>query len=597
MPRTSLSSAFPVPPLRWVVEPPPARETVDLLARGLGVQPALATLLAQRGLTTPEIARGFLRPGLTQLADPMALAGMPAAVEAITQAVRAGRGILVHGDYDVDGQCATALLTRALRAAGARVIPFVPHRLRDGYDLGPAGVTAAREAGAGLIITCDCGITALDAVASARSFGIDVVVTDHHLPGPALPEAIAIVDPQRNDDTSGLRQLCGSGLAFKLVQALVPALGLPANLPYHLLDLVALATVADIVPLTGENRILVRHGLKLLPLSRWPGLRALIRASGLEGREIRAGQIGFILGPRLNAVGRIGDAGDGLTLLLTDDEAEAARLALQLERMNVERQALDQRILEEALAQVEAECDPARDAALVLASESWHPGVVGIVASRVVERYGRPTFLIALDGDVGRGSGRSISRFDLHAALQRCGDLLERFGGHHMAAGLTLRRDRLPAFRERLAGVARETLSDEDLGPEQRVDLVLDLANVNDDLERLCRYLEPCGMGNPSPVFGARGIRLDGARRVGSGHLKGTLAGSGGRLAAIGFGWADRAPASELLDVAFRLEQNEWQGAVSLQARIVAMSPAGDQVSGGREQGTGLQASTLIPEP
>ncbi len=591
-----MTSAFPVPPLRWIVEPAPDRPTVMLLARELGVQAPLAMLLAQRGLDTPEIARGFLRPGLAQLADPMMLAGMADAVDTITRAVRAGRGILVHGDYDVDGQCGTALLTRALTAAGARVVPFVPHRLRDGYDLGPAGVTAAREAGAGLIVTCDCGITALDAVAAARAQGIEVVITDHHLPGATLPAANAIVDPQRNDDTSGLRQLCGTGVAFKLVQALVPALGLPANLPYHLLDLVALATVADIVPLTGENRILVRHGLKLLQETRWPGLRALIRASGLEGREIRAGQIGFILGPRLNAAGRVGDAGDGLTLLLTDDEAVATRLALQLERMNVERQALDQRILEEALIQVERECDPVRDAALVLASESWHPGVVGIVASRVVERFGRPAFLIALDGDVGKGSGRSISRFDLHAALCRCGDLLERFGGHRMAAGLTLRRDRLAAFRERFAEVARETLSEDDLGPEQRVDLVLDLAEADEGLERLCRYLEPCGMGNPTPVFGARAVRLDGARRVGPGHLKGTLAGPGGRLPAIGFGWADRAPQSEALDVAFRLEQNEWQGIVSLQARIVAMTAAAEASGVGR-QASGVESQPLTPAP
>ena len=554
------------------MEDPPASSLVHDLARGLGIAPALAGLLLRRGLTSPADARRFLRPALEELADPNSLAGMPEAVAVVTRAVRTGTGILVHGDYDVDGQCASALLTRALRAAGAKVSPFLPHRLRDGYDLGAAGIEAARAAGAGLILTCDCGITAVDAVAAARAQGLEVVITDHHLPGPELPRATAIVDPQRPDDVSGLRQLCGTGIAFKLVQALVPALGLPANLPYHLLDLVALATIADIVPLVGEDRILVRHGLKLLADSRWPGVRALVRASGLEGREIRAGQVGFILGPRLNAAGRVGDANDGLRLLLADDEAEAARLALQLERMNVERQGLDQRILEEALDQVERECDPDRDRALVLASDSWHPGVVGIVASRVVERYGRPAFLIALDGDIGKGSGRSISRFDLHAALHRCEDLLERFGGHHMAAGLTVRRDRIAAFRERFAGVAREALAEVDLGPEQRVDLVLGLGEVDADLERLCRHLEPCGMGNPSPVFGARGIRLEGARRVGGGHLKGTLAAGGERLAAIGFNWADRAPPAEMLDVAFRLEQNEWQGEITLQARIVALS-------------------------
>ena len=580
-----MNNPFPVPPLRWIVDAVPEQALVEQLGQGLGIGRALASLLVQRGLSSPEVARRFLKPELAHLADPYALKGMAEAVEIIAAAVRDGTGILVHGDYDVDGQCATAVLTRALAAAGARVTPFVPHRLRDGYDLGSAGVEAARAAGAGLILTCDCGITATAVVAVARAAGIQVVVTDHHLPGPVLPSAGAIIDPRQPGDDSGLIQLCGTGIAFKLVQALVPVLGLPPNLPWHFLDLVALATVADIVPLTGENRVLVRHGLKLLKETRWPGLAALIRVSGLADREIRAGQVGFILAPRINAAGRVGDAADGIRLLLTDDRAEAEQLAVRLEAMNVERQGLDQRILDEAIRQVERERDPERDTALVLASDTWHPGVVGIVASRVVERYGRPAFLIALDGDVGKGSGRSISRFDLHAALHQCGDLLERFGGHHMAAGLTVRRDRLEAFRERLAGVAREALGDADLGPEQRVDLVVDLSDVTPDLERLCRHLEPCGMGNPTPVLGARGVRFDGARRVGQGHLKGVLSGPGGRLPAIGFGWADRAawagpgvPAPSV-DCAFRLEENEWQGTVSLQARIVALTPSAEPPS------------------
>jgi single-stranded-DNA-specific exonuclease len=563
-----------------VVDAQPEPALVAQLGQGLGVGPALAALLVRRGLTSPDEARRFLKPELDHLADPAGLAGMADAVAIIGDAVRSGTGILVHGDYDVDGQCATAVLTRTLRAAGARVTPFVPHRLRDGYDLGPAGLAAAREAGAGLIVTCDCGITATATVAAARAAGLQVVVTDHHLPGDTLPPADAIVDPRQPGDHSGLVQLCGTGIAFKLVQALVPELGLAPNLPWHFLDLVALATVADIVPLTGENRVLVRHGLRLLRQTRWPGLAALIRVSGLADKEIRAGQVGFVLAPRLNAAGRVGDAADGLRLLLTDDPAEAEQLALRLEAMNVERQGLDQRILDEAIQQVERERDPDRDTALVLASDHWHPGVVGIVASRVVERYGRPAFLIALDGEIGKGSGRSISRFDLHAALHRCGDLLERFGGHQMAAGLTLRRGQLEAFRKRFAGVAREMLGADDLGPEQRVDLIVELADVTPELERLCRHLEPCGMGNPTPVLGARAVRFDGARRVGNGHLKGVLSGPGSRLPAIGFGWAERAawagpgaPAATV-DCAFRIEENEWQGSVSLQARIVALSRA-----------------------
>jgi single-stranded-DNA-specific exonuclease len=568
-------SVVPAPVLRWWVVPEPDPVQVQALAAALHLPPALAGLLVQRGHGTEEAARHFLRPALANLSDPHALAGMAEAVDAIAGTVQAGGRILVHGDYDVDGQCASALLTRALREAGADVLPFLPHRLRDGYDFGAAGLEAARAAGASLIITCDCGITASETVAAARSAGIGVVVTDHHLPGAELPPALAVIDPQRQDDTSGAQSLCGTGIAFKLVQALVPALSLPVNLPFHLLDLVALATVADVVPLQGENRILVKHGLKLLCDSRWPGVRALIDATGLTGKEVRARHVGFVLGPRLNAAGRVGDATDGLKLLLTDDPAEATALAQRLEGLNLERQALDQRILDEALEQVERTANLEQDAGFVLVGDGWHPGVVGIVASRVVERYGRPTFLIAFDGEIGKGSGRSISRFNLHTALLSCGDLLERFGGHHMAAGLTIRRGQLEAFRERFGGVARQSLNPDDLGPEQRVDLEVGLHEVTRELERLCRHLEPCGQGNPSPVFGVRGVRFLNRSIVGNGHLKGVLDDGTSRLWAIGFQWADRVPWLDdgLVDVAFRIECDEWNGLTSLQARLCALSP------------------------
>lgn len=568
-------SVFPAPMLRWAVVPEPDPAQVQALSAALRLPPALAALLVQRGHGSEMAARSFLRPALDDLSDPHALAGMAEAVETIADTVRTGGRILVHGDYDVDGQCSSALLTRALRLAGADVQPFLPHRLRDGYDFGPAGLEAAKAAKASLIITCDCGITAMDTVRAAREAGIGVVVTDHHLPGSELPPAHAVIDPQRADDRSGANSLCGTGIAFKLVQALVPALGLPVNLPFHLLDLVALATVADVVPLQGENRILVRHGLKLLADSRWLGIRALVEATGLTGKEIVARHLGFVLGPRLNAAGRVADATDGLRLLLSDDPVEAAGLAQRLEGLNVERQALDQRMLEEALEQVERTADPERDAGLVLVGDGWHPGVVGIVASRVVERYGRPTFLIAFDGEIGKGSGRSTSRFDLHAALLSCGDLLERFGGHRMAAGLTIHRSQLDAFRERFGDVARQALAPEDLGPEQRVDLEIGLHEVTPELERLCRYLEPCGQGNSSPVFGVRGVRFTNRSVVGNGHLKGVLDDGRARVSVIGFQWSDRATwlGDDLVDAAFRIECNEWNGMVTLQARLCALSP------------------------
>jgi single-stranded-DNA-specific exonuclease len=562
-------------PLRWVVAPPPDPVATRRLAAALQVPEPLAGILVQRGYVDPEAARHFLRPALTDLSDPSALRGMAEAVTTIQSAVSAGTPILVHGDYDVDGQCSAALVTRALRCAGANVTAFVPHRLRDGYDFGPAGLAQAQAIGAGLVITTDCGITAVETVQAAREAGIAVVVTDHHLPGPELPPANAIIDPQQPGDQSGLSVLCGTGIAFKLVQALAPALNLSSNVPFHLLDLVALATVADVVPLVGENRILVKHGLKVLGESRWAGVRALVASSGLAGKPLRAGHLGFVLGPRLNAAGRVGDAADGLRLLLTDDPAEAAILAHRLEAMNAERQQLDQRMLDEAMRQVEANAVAGLEAALVLNGEGWHPGVVGIVASRVVERFGRPTFLIAFDGEVGKGSGRSISRFDLHAALTACHDLLERYGGHHMAAGVTIRRSQLDAFRERLTQVARERLTLEDLGPEQRIDLEVSLDEVTPELERLTRHLEPSGAGNPAPVFGVRNVQFARRAIVGNGHLKGVLQDGEAQLPAIAFQWADRAATlgSGPVDAAFRLETNEWQGQSTLQARLCALAP------------------------
>ena len=566
--------SLPLP--RWVVEAPPDLERARELARELSLPEALAALLVQRGFDEAPAARAFLRPTLEQLSDPHRLAGMADAVDAIAGAVRRKETILVHGDYDVDGQSAATVLTRALRIAGARVEGFVPHRLRDGYDFGPAGLAFAQQLGAKLIVTCDCGITANQTVAAAEAAGIRVIVTDHHLCPETLPPATAIVNPQRPDDTSGLGMLCGAGIAFKLVQALVPALGLPASLPHHLLDYVALATVADVVPLVGENRVLVRHGLRLLRHTRWPGLQALLETSGLGGEgELRAGQIGFILAPRLNAAGRIGEAADGLRLLLTDDPDEALRLAERLGKLNTERQALDQSILDQALKQIETAGALERRASIVLGDECWHPGVVGIVASRVVERYGRPTFLLCFDEGIGKGSGRSISRFNLHEALIECAPLLERFGGHRMAAGLTLKRENFEAFRERFEQVAASQLPVHELGPEQRVDLEITLLHATEELERLCRHLEPCGMGNPAPVFGVRGVGFTRRQIVGAGHLRGFLEHADLGLGAIGFQLADRVPwlSDSPIDAAFRLEQNEYRGYCSLQARLLSLVP------------------------
>ena len=541
-----------IPP-RWIVTANEDPDATRLLAAELRIPEALAAILVQRGLASPDSAKAFLRPDLERLTDPYRWADMALTVELVARAVREKQPILVHGDYDVDGQCASAMLTRILRSAGGTVHPFVPHRIRDGYDFGPAGLGEAQRVGARLIITCDCGITAVAAVAAARAAGIDVIVTDHHLPGDELPPANAVLDPRRADCASEDKNLCGTGVAFKLAQALVPVLSL------------------------SPNRILVRYGLKKLADSRWVGLRALIETAGLAGKPLRGAHIGFILAPRLNAVGRIGDANDGLRLLLTENPQEAAALARELETINARRQEMDQLILDEAIEIVEKTLQPT-DAAIVLGAETWHPGVIGIVASRLVERYGRPAFLIGWDeaGQFGRGSGRSIPGFDLHGALHRVGTHLEKYGGHTMAAGFTIRRDKFDDFRVAFLGLAGELLTPDDLAPSQRVDLELPLASVSEELERLIRHLEPCGAGNPAPVFGVRNARAVGARRVGTNHLRFTLDDGSAVLPAIGFRWADAVPEDWLtnpLDVAFRLERDDWQGRVTIQARVASLAP------------------------
>lgn len=540
------------------------------MAAELGLPETVCRLLLNRGHHTPELAKPYLRPRLERLHDPSLLAGLPDAVDRLRRAIEQGETILVHGDYDVDGICSTALLTRCLRALGARVVPFIPRRVEDGYDLTEAGVRAALEHGARVVLTADCGTSALGAIESLCAAGVDVIVSDHHLPGGALPDCLAILNPRRPDCDYPDLDLCAAGVAFKLALALTRAMGGNENLVLRQLDLVAVATIADVAPLRGENRVFVRYGLRLLAESGNLGLRALVRSSGLDGKTLTAGRVGFILAPRLNAVGRLAHALRGVELLLAESEAEANAIARELEELNRRRQDLDRRTLEEARGMIEGMGELPRG--IVLAREGWHPGVIGIVASRLVEEYARPTILIALDGQEGKGSGRSIPAFDLHAGIGACRELLLRFGGHRAAAGVTVHRDQVAAFAERFARIAAERLRPEDLVPELRVDLELPLEEVNDDLESLLRHFEPFGVGNPAPVFVSRGVRLAGPPRVvGQGGLRLRLTTDGGELDALGWGMADLA--RELrpdapLDIAYRVERDEYRGVSRLQVRL-----------------------------
>lgn len=578
--QSAVASTSTLAPLerRWVIPDEPDPAAVARLHRGLRLPLPICRVLVLRGYPDSLSAREFLRPHSGQIHAPHALAGMGDAVARLKLAIDRGETVLVHGDYDVDGICATALYVRCLRRMGARAVPFVPHRLTDGYDLSEAGIRAARDAGATLVLTGDCGIVAHDAVEAARRVGVDVIVTDHHTPGPSLPDAVAVVNPNRVDCGYPDKGLAGVGVAYKVVCALAEAIGYPVDSLACYLDMVAVATVADLAPLTVENRALVRWGLRVLERTPNPGLRALLHTTGLAGRgEISAGQVGFVLAPRINAVGRMSEALRGVRLLLTDDPAEAAVIAESLEEENRWRRQVDGDTLRQALAMLERDFDPARDRGLVLASEGWHPGVIGIVASRIVERVHRPTVMIALGDEEGKGSARSVPGFHLYEAMRDCADHLVRFGGHRMAAGCSIRPDRIDAFRAAFDARARADLSGDLLHPQVRIDLQVGLEEADGEMCRLLRHLAPFGMANPTPVLAARSVVLERPRVVGSNHLKLRLRADDARLEAIGFGMGDAlrgADAAARWDVAFKLEENRWNGRTTPQARIVDLRPA-----------------------
>jgi single-stranded-DNA-specific exonuclease len=537
----------------------------------LSLPEIVCRLLLIRGYVSAEEAKLFLRPKLDRLHDPFGFLSMDKAVARLARAVREQELVFIHGDYDVDGICSTTILTRVIRGLGGKAMPFIPRRIEDGYDLSDAGVDAAMAASAKVVVTCDCGTGAVAPIARLCGSGIDVIVTDHHLPSGDLPDCLAILNPKRIGDGYPDKDLAAVGVTFKLGLALARELGASDNFVWAMLDLVALATVADVAPLRGENRVFVRYGLKMLAETRNIGMRALLRASGLDGKQLTAGRIGFILAPRLNAAGRLGHAIRGVELLLTDDEHQANIIARELEELNQRRQDIDRATLEQARERVLA-MDLDEMFSIVLADDSWHPGVIGIVASRLVEEFGRPAVLIALSGDQGKGSGRSIPKFDLHGALGKAKDLLLRYGGHRVAAGVTIARDMVPDFAARFNEIAHSMLTPADLVPEIRVDLEVSIDGMDGRLESLFRHFEPFGIGNPTPVLLARNVVIARPpRAVGKDGLKIVLDTGTGSLDAIGWGLAARAaefqPGTKV-DVAFRLERDDYRGESYLQARV-----------------------------
>ena len=590
----------------------PASEVVSALSSELGVSRLLATVLANRlasrGIETPAPAlveaEAFLHRRPAGSTDPFLLDGMDRAVTRVLEAIESRQRIVVFGDYDADGLTAAAVLLTALRERGATASAYIPARATEGYGLNPGAIRQIHDEGADLVITVDCGVTALPEAALARSLGLDLVITDHHEPGAELPQAVAVVNPRRPGSEYPFSELAGVGVAYKLVQAIEQVEGLRRGPLFaatagasseRLLDLVALGTVCDVVPLVGENRQLVSRGLRLFNPPGRTGLAALARVARLEGKALTAYHLAFQFGPRLNAAGRLGDAGASLRLLLTAEAGEAEAIAASLDQSNRERQALEGRIFEEAAERV-TPGDLEAERAIVLAGQGWHEGVIGIVASRLVERFARPALLVAVGGGSGRGSGRSIGCFDLVGALDECSRWLDRHGGHRMAAGFEIREEAIEAFSRDFLELARRRLAREDLVHELRIDACVEPAELLGEdgrgngsglLDELGR-LEPYGTGNPEPVLALSRVAFASARTVGEGgrHLKATLRAGGRTMDAIGFGMGGLAgqlaagsgggaPDAGLYDIAFRPEMNEWQGLRRMELKLVDVRPAG----------------------
>jgi single-stranded-DNA-specific exonuclease len=545
----------------------PELATASGLARALEISPLTARVLWARGFRDVDSARRFLDPSLEDLHDPYLLKSMPDAVARLRRAIDANEPILLYGDYDVDGTTAVVILKKTLDLLGAPVSFHVPHRLRDGYGMKSEVVETAAAAGVKLIVSVDTGIRANDVVRHATEFGIDVIITDHHLPESEIPPAVAVLNPNRRDCSYPEKNLCGAGVALKLADALITASGWDprkrARLVESLLKLVAIATVADVVPLTGENRVIVKLGLAGLRSVRNLGLRAILDVSGLaDGASPTAQQVAFQVAPRINASGRMASASDVIEMFLTEDESRARALAAQLHDLNQDRRQTEQEIARAIFEQCIEQPVTDLDCALVFAGEGWHRGVVGIVASRVVERYHRPAFVLGIENGLAQGSGRSIAAFHLLEALESMPELFTKFGGHRQAAGVTLAAGQLDEFRARFQAHAASRLTPADFEPSLEIDAEVELSEINDESVADLFHLAPFGFGNPSPVLVARGVEVAAAPDIkNEKHVFLKLISNGRRLRVKGWNFAHRAdefPAGARVDVVFTLEDDAF---------------------------------------
>ncbi len=555
----------------------------DYISKALQINPLITQILINRGVRTIEGVKDFLTASLDELYSPFLLPDMKEAVERIGLAIKSGERILIYGDYDVDGVTATALLYLFFKEIGYEVSYYIPNRLKDGYGLKEDAICRIKEQGVDLIITADCGTTSHSAVKKARDLGIDIIITDHHEPPQILPEAYAMINPNRIGSAYPFNGLAGVGVALKLAQGILlegvkgsrdQGVGSLASLDpmlYKYLDLVALGTVADVSLLTGENRKLVKEGLKLLSKAERKGISALKLVSNLDGSDITVGTIGFTLAPRINAAGRLDEANIGVMLLTTASEDEAMKYAKILDGKNRERQIIEDKILNEAMKRIDSDIDIKHAKAIVLSSDKWHQGVIGIIASKIVDRYYRPTILISVnENGIGKGSARSIPNFHLYQGLSECQSYLEAFGGHKYAAGLTIKKENIDSFSEKINDVVASNLKDEDFIPRLYIDAELDVKELNFNLLKEIERLEPFGVGNPEPVFAISDAEVLYPKIVGSNHLKFRLRQGNAGADAIGFnmgGFVDRLN-DEKVDVAVTPKLNEWQGTLAVQMKI-----------------------------
>jgi single-stranded-DNA-specific exonuclease len=559
--------------LKWMILDDLEKDAVDNFSQLLNVPKIVSRILLNRGIDTMEKAKLFFRGKLDNLYDPFLLPDMEKAVNRIIQAIHQKENILIYGDYDVDGITSVSMLYMLLKQLGANVIFYIPNRITEGYGISSLGIDEAARQGVNLIITVDCGITAIPEMEYANKLNIDVIVSDHHEPGIELPQAYAILNPKCANSNYPFQELAGVGVAYKLVQALIRALKLEEELSENFVDLVAIGSAADIVPMIDENRILVKEGLKKLNKTDRHGLKALLKVTGMVDKPLGTGQVVFILAPRINAAGRMGNAETAVELLTTQDHSRALEIANILEAENRQRKNIDEETFRMAQQLVDDTADLSETYGLVLDRDGWHPGVIGIVASRIVEKYYRPTIMISINENVGKGSARSIAGFDIYQAMNQCEDLLLGFGGHKYAAGLTIEKSNIDEFRRRFNEIARQQLNEDLLCPKLRIEGEIRFSEIDTRMVNILKFMAPFGPQNMRPVFLSQKLQVVGTPAiVGNNHLKFKVRQDGIVLDAIGFNLGNLIyriePGASNLDMTYVIEENMYLGRKTLQLRV-----------------------------